>query len=196
MAERSVSFDVSTPHPGLRGHHQRHRGPSSTRTAGGTAQGRPWRSRHAAIAGRTWPLVGPAGIATAAPSPSLPRSAPASAATTSVVAVGPRPEWPAATRHAAGGAKGKTPCDQHCAQLGRDPCRAAGKGPMLRATQPGHDVHAPRLLPQAAPSAALLNQGDKNRPARRRSEGEGVRPFGLAQLGRDPRRATNSNKLC
>ena len=88
MAEPSVSLDVSAPRPGLRGHHQRHRGPSLTRTAGGDAQGRPWRSRHAAIACPTSPLVGPAGIATAAPSPSLLRSAPASAAATSVVAVG------------------------------------------------------------------------------------------------------------
>ena len=93
----SASLDVSAPRPCLRGHHQRCRGPSLTRTASGDSRGQPQRSRYAAIASLTAPLVGPADIATAAPSSSLLRGAPASAATASVVVIGPRPKWPAAT---------------------------------------------------------------------------------------------------
>ena len=63
-------------HPGLRGHHQRRRNRPSTRVASGDARGRPQRSHCAAIAGLAAPLVGPPGIATAAPSPSLLRSRP------------------------------------------------------------------------------------------------------------------------
>ena len=76
MAEPSASLDVSAPRPCLRGHHQRRRGPSSTRTPSGDARSRPQRSRHAATAGLAAPLVGLADIATAAPSPSLLRGAP------------------------------------------------------------------------------------------------------------------------
>ena len=50
-----------------RGHHQPRRDWPSTRVASGDARGRPTRSRHAAIAGLTAPLVGPAGIAMAGP---------------------------------------------------------------------------------------------------------------------------------
>ena len=97
MAEPSVSLRVSDPRPCLRGHHQCHHGPSSTRTASGDVRVRPQRSRHAAIAGHTTPLACPAGDATAATSPSLLQGALASAAITSVVAVRPRPERTART---------------------------------------------------------------------------------------------------
>ena len=53
--------------PGLCGLRQRRRDRSSTRMASGDARGRPQRSRHAAIAGLTAPLVGPVGIAMAGP---------------------------------------------------------------------------------------------------------------------------------
>ena len=97
MTEPSVSLDVSDPRPYPRGHHQCHHGPFSTRTASGDVRVRPQRSRHAAIAGRTTPLAFLASAATAATSPSFLQGTLASAATTSAVAVRPRPERPART---------------------------------------------------------------------------------------------------
>ena len=60
MAEPSVSLDVSAPRPGLRGHHQRHRGPSSTPQARNASPRSRRRSRYARITARVPPSIGAA----------------------------------------------------------------------------------------------------------------------------------------